>query len=85
MTIGPAQHEQPNVAVLRIPLAEWDKLAPQQQLLMLMQQLLTFMASEYFPSMDGLQIQASDVNNIAGSKTIVQVGQAPQTGLIKIN
>lgn len=79
------QPQKPNVAVLRIPLADFDKMTAQAQMLMIMQQMLSFMASEYFGSMDGVQVVAADVNNIAGSKIVFQAGQQPDTGIIKIN
>ena len=71
------------VAVLRIPLDQWTNATPQEQLFQTMQQLLAFMASDYYADFEGLQIQAIDINNIAGTRTILTLGKTPGNGIIK--
>lgn len=77
---------QDKVAVLRIPADAWDVLPPQAQMLHIMQQMLGFMASEFFADMEGVQVQVIDPQHIANCKVVFQVGKSPQTSsLISVN
>lgn len=74
------------VAVLRIPAEAWEVLTPQQQMLHIMQQMMGFMASEFFADMEGIQVQVIDPQHIANCKVVFQVGKPPQTSsIISVN
>ena len=74
------------VAILRIPANEWNTLTPQAQMLAIMQQMLGFMASEFFGDMEGLQVQLiADTQSIAKYEIVFQVGKNPGNGLINVN
>jgi hypothetical protein len=80
------RNKEPKIAVLRMPADVWDKMTPQQQLLALMQQMLGFMASDFFSTAEGVVVQICDMQNLAGIKVVLNIGQKPDTGgLITLN
>jgi len=76
---------EPKVAVLRIPASDWDNAPAGGQLLFLMQQMLSFMASPAFVDFEGLQVQVIDTQNIAKCQVVLQIGEKPGSGLIEVN
>lgn len=72
------------VATLRLPADAWNAMTPGGQLLFVMQQLLGFMASDFFNNFEGITVQVIDPADIKNCKVVLQIGKPPKSdsGLI---
>ena len=57
MKIQPKTPKAPKVAILQIPAHEYAQMSPQQQMLLVSQQMLGFIASEGYREMDGFTVR----------------------------